>query len=147
MRFPEVWLTPVILPAEHALGRYDPVNNRIYFSSREFFNYDSETQYYAILHEIGHWFRENYIDRNVIRFGWNMGTSDGEEGFADVFSMFFLDKNGLRRGHPSHHAVLANALENREKIVEEFAGKISRSLSSKNECSEIRCLVLKAQTL
>jgi hypothetical protein len=44
MKTPEICTTSKILPADHALGRYDPKSDRIFFSESVFFDYDEDTK-------------------------------------------------------------------------------------------------------
>jgi hypothetical protein len=140
MKSPEICLTPKILPADHALGRYDPVSDRIFFSSKSFYDFDRETQRYAILHEIGHWFRSQFVRPSSLG-GWDFGFG-GEEGFADIFAMWFLNRDELLRAHRDHHAALGKWVAGWESRVEKLADEIRAGLDAKAECGNSLCVVL-----
>lgn len=144
IRTPEICLTSKILPADHALGRYDPKSDRIFFSISEFYKYDPDVQRYAVFHEIGHWFRQKRVPLNMIKRGWKLGDLNEEEGFADVFAMFFLNRSGLRRSHFDYERAIDKYMSGDEGAIERFAEKVLTKLkeSEGKSCSDVRCAIL-----
>jgi hypothetical protein len=149
IRTPEVCLTSRILPADHALGRYDPKSDRIFFSISELYKYDPDIQRYAVFHEIGHWFRQKRVPSNMIKRGWKLGNLNEEEGFADVFAMFFLNRSGLRRSHFDYERAIDKYMNGDEGAVKRFAGKVLTKLkeSEGKSCGDVRCVILSADDL
>jgi hypothetical protein len=144
IRTPEVCLTSKILPADHALGRYDPKSDRIFFSISEFYRYDADTQRYAVFHEIGHWFRQKRVPLNMIRRGWKFGDLNEEEGFADVFAMYFLNRSGLRRLHFEYEKTIEKYMSGDEVAIQRFAERVLEKLkeSEGKTCFDVRCAIL-----
>lgn len=143
---PSVFLTPHISPAWHASGRYDPVSNRIFISSSQFFEHDEDTRRYVLLHELGHWFRENHVAKSTIKHGWNLSKEGAEESFADMFALYFNNQRDCKKTYPDHYAFLNGKILGFMMIeIEEFLASVINLLTEKTVCKDVRCLVWEAK--
>jgi hypothetical protein len=80
----------------------------------------------------------------MIKRGWKLGDLNEEEGFADVFAMFFLNRSGLRRSHFDYERAIDKYMSGDEGAIERFAEKVLTKLkeSEGKSCSDVRCAIL-----
>jgi hypothetical protein len=145
MNLPAVYLTPRISPAWHASGRYDPKSNRIFISGSQFFDHDEDTKRYVILHELGHWFRENNVAKSILTHGWNLSKEGPEESFADMFALFVNNEKDCKKTYPNHFNLLHNLVRPADlaEICAFYLLVLDKlSEKSKGDCRAVRCLVL-----
>jgi hypothetical protein len=114
------------IPGPHPMARFvaSSYPQQIEFSRTECCRLLShEALLYVVCHELGHWYRTNYVELYVIMGRDSdkgfliLGTSDPEEGFADAFAAFLMGDLNLEAHYPEQHDLLANMLNN-------FAGEL-----------------------
>jgi hypothetical protein len=132
IQLPEVRLVDKISYGSHPIGRFINTSNpqRIEFSQTECSKIAShEPLQFIVCHELGHWFRTNYVELEDI-VGWNpgegfliFGATNSEEGFADAFAAFLMGDSDLETRYPEQQALLADLLADFEGELHEFCDR------------------------
>lgn len=89
-------------------------NNTIELSPK-FFKLSKKQREFVLFHELGHWFRDNFVKLADI-MGWEDGdkfynlfsAGNSEEGFADAFAVYCTSPTELERRYPTQHQLLAS---------------------------------------
>ena len=128
--FPDAVIVKTI-KNQHSQARFIETSNRIEFSREECSRLDPKFLRYVVYHEIGHWFRWHHIPQHEIDGnrlpGENfliLGCDKPEEGFADGFAAFFLERHVLARKHPFHELLLAETLSGHEERIRDFCNDV-----------------------
>ena len=140
--FPDAALVKTIRK-QHSQAQFIELSNRIEFSREECSKLDPEFLRYVIYHEIGHWFRWNHIPQHKIDGSRLPGENflildcdEPEEGFADGFAAFFIERHTLNRKHPFHDILLDKMLSDHEERIRDSCEDIFRWLSHQLELGE-----------
>lgn len=73
----------------------------------KFFKQDKATQFFVLVHEAGHWFRNRHVSLSDI-MGWApgegfydlFGAGNSEEGFAEAFAVYATNPSELKHRYP-----------------------------------------------
>ena len=130
--FPETVLVPSIAHSERPVGRYvDRAKPpRIEFSASECRQLDDHVLRFAVYHELGHWFRLSCVPKELLPIFPPLGSTEGEECFADNFAMYFMNHTSMIFEHPEAEEVVAAFLQNHEDEVRDFAEGVLVKLKS-----------------
>ena len=127
--FPEAIIVKAI-QKKHAQAQFVEDSNVIEFSREECSRLDPEFLRYVVYHEIGHWFRQNHITPSAIEHRWLiLDCTEPEEGFADGFAAYFIERPTLAKKHPFHDALLDEMLSGHEERIRNSCEDIFRWLS------------------
>ena len=131
--FPETIIVKEI-KKKHSQAQFIERSNRIEFSRKECSRLDPEYLRYVVYHEIGHWFRWNHVGWHRIdgRHGEGfliLDCTDPEEGFADGFAAYFIERSTLIEKHPTHNIVLNSMISGNEERIQDFCEYVLKWLS------------------
>jgi len=101
---------------------------------QKFFNLTKGAQEWTLAHELGHWFREQYV-KLIDIMGWEpednfyiLDRENSEEGFAEAFMYYLYDPNHLKKRYPEQYGRMAKWVGNKNKyikIVKEIFKKVN----------------------
>jgi hypothetical protein len=119
--FPVVEIVPKLGGGYVARYMERAVPRRIELSA-ELCEYDGRKRLFAVLHELGHWFRCEHLR--------NPGATSREEKFANLFALYFIEPGKLQKGDPLLAAEMKVLLgSGRKGRILGFARKQLRRLS------------------
>lgn len=96
-------------------GEAQQRGNKILISDK-FLSLPEDSQFWVLTHELGHWYRERFIDLDRI-VPWNspfgnsvLTNGNSEEDFAESFVSYFLAPNEFKSKHPELYSAMETLL-------------------------------------
>jgi len=136
--FPDVKLVESLKYGSHPQGRFNNIARppRIELSLSGCKDFNEDLLRFIVFHEIGHWYRWSSIALGDI-FGskpeevfFIFGSPNSEEGFADAFASYFLERAEMRKRYPDQLQKLSGWLAGKEHQIAAFADRTLEALSA-----------------
>jgi hypothetical protein len=118
--FPEIVVVPS-LPRKVVARYMERAKPRRIELSLPLGAHDAQMRKLVILHEIGHWFRNEHLPRHEM--------VGGEEGFAHEFAAYFLSPRSLRTDKPERYRKLHGWLDGERGKILSFARRCYAALA------------------